>query len=63
MSYMLLKVLWFVYLPMQDGVGDTVDSYAYDGSRVCKWNDKVHRKYGEVSVTEFCHLSNTFMGR
>ena len=27
-----------------------MDSYAYDGSRVCKWNAKEHRKYGEVSL-------------
>jgi len=48
-------------MPIQDGVGDTADSYAYDGSRVCKWNDKVHRKYGEVSIAESCQLSSEFL--
>lgn len=28
-------------------VGDTVNSYAYDGNRVRKWNVSTH-KYGEV---------------
>ncbi|XP_064604806.1 LOW QUALITY PROTEIN: E3 ubiquitin-protein ligase RNF123-like [Liolophura sinensis] len=30
----------------EEGVGDTVDSYAYDGSRLRKWNVRT-RKYGE----------------
>lgn len=32
---------------MQEGVGDTSDSYAYDGSRLRKWNMRTY-KYGEV---------------
>lgn len=31
----------------QEGVGDTPDSYAYDGTRLRKWNVKTF-KYGEV---------------
>ena len=31
----------------QEGVGDTQDSYAYDGNRIRKWNVKT-LKYGEV---------------
>ncbi len=37
----------FVFL--QEGVGDTADSYAYDGHRVRKWNVATG-KYGEVIV-------------
>jgi Kip1 ubiquitination-promoting complex protein 1 len=28
-------------------VGDTINSYAYDGNRVCKWNVST-QKYGEA---------------
>jgi len=56
-TFFVSEVLELAYLPMQDGVGDTSDSYAYDGSRVCKWNDKMHRKYGEVCVI-FVELSS-----
>jgi len=34
-------------LDLQEGVGDTPDSYAYDGNRQRKWN-KTTQKYGEV---------------
>ncbi|XP_021342759.1 E3 ubiquitin-protein ligase RNF123-like isoform X1 [Mizuhopecten yessoensis] len=34
----------------EEGVGDTVRSYAYDGSRLRKWNVKTHR-YGEQWLT------------
>ncbi|KAK3585944.1 hypothetical protein CHS0354_038486 [Potamilus streckersoni] len=34
----------------EEGVGDTPDSYAYDGSRVRKWNVKTQR-YGEAWLT------------
>ena len=34
---------------IQEGVGDTPDSYAYDGHRVRKWNVATG-KYGEVSI-------------
>ena len=33
----------------QEGVGDTQDSYAYDGNRIRKWNVKT-LKYGEVNT-------------
>lgn len=35
---------------LQEGVGDTPYSFAYDGNRVKKWNVKTE-KYGEVSYT------------
>lgn len=38
----------FVLDFIQEGVGDTPDSYAYDGSRLRKWNVRTY-KYGEVS--------------
>lgn len=31
----------------ETGVGDTVDSYAYDGNRVRKWNNYT-QKYGQA---------------
>lgn len=31
----------------EEGVGDTKDSYSYDGSRLRKWNIRT-QKYGEV---------------
>ncbi|CAI9715753.1 E3 ubiquitin-protein ligase RNF123-like isoform X1 [Octopus vulgaris] len=34
----------------ENGVGDTTDSYAYDGNRLCKWNVKTQR-YGESWLT------------
>ena len=34
-------------LSKQEGVGDTNDSFAYDGHRVRKWNVST-AKYGEV---------------
>ncbi|ESO88781.1 hypothetical protein LOTGIDRAFT_234381 [Lottia gigantea] len=34
----------------EEGVGDTADSYAYDGSRLRKWNVKTQR-YGEQWLT------------
>lgn len=33
----------------EEGVGDTQDSYSYDGSRLRKWNIRT-QKYGEVTV-------------
>ena len=39
----------------QEGVGDTADSYAYDGHRVRKWN-MATGKYGEVGS----HSKQTF---
>lgn len=33
---------------VQEGVGDTPDSYAYDGNRVRKWNVTT-TNYGKVS--------------
>lgn len=33
----------------QEGVGDTADSFAYDGHRVRKWNVSTG-KYGEVKL-------------
>ena len=39
-----------VFYPItQEGVGDTQDSYAYDGNRIRKWNVKT-LKYGEVTA-------------
>ena len=38
---------WPVYF--QEGVGDTRDSYAYDGRRQRKWNATT-QKYGEVHL-------------
>ena len=35
---------------LQEGVGDTPDSFAYDGHRVRKWN-VMTGKYGEVKVS------------
>ncbi|KAK6174817.1 hypothetical protein SNE40_013392 [Patella caerulea] len=35
---------------LEEGVGDTADSYAYDGSRLRKWNVKTSR-YGEQWLT------------
>ncbi|KAJ8302173.1 hypothetical protein KUTeg_021160 [Tegillarca granosa] len=35
---------------VEEGVGDTPDSYAYDGSRLRKWNVKT-QKYGESWLT------------
>ena len=32
---------------MENGVGDDKTSYAYDGNRVFKWNDKKSTSYGE----------------
>ncbi|XP_053971070.1 E3 ubiquitin-protein ligase RNF123-like [Hylaeus volcanicus] len=32
------------------GVGDTINSYAYDGNRIRKWNVTIH-KYGEAWLT------------
>lgn len=34
----------------EEGVGDTADSYAYDGSRLRKWNVRTY-KYGEAWLT------------
>ncbi|VDH90316.1 Kip1 ubiquitination-promoting complex protein 1 [Mytilus galloprovincialis] len=34
----------------EEGVGDTVDSYAFDGNRVRKWN-KTTQRYGEAWTT------------
>lgn len=39
---------------VQEGVGDTPDSYAYDGNRVRKWNVTT-TNYGKVSS---CPLGN-----
>ena len=38
---------------LQDGVGDTTYSFAFDGSRIQKWNMKMHSKYGEVCLHSF----------
>ena len=35
----------------QEGVGDTTDSFAYDGHRVRKWNVSTG-KYGEVQISK-----------
>ena len=35
----------------QEGVGDTTDSFAYDGHRVRKWNVQTG-KYGEVHICQ-----------
>ena len=35
----------------QEGVGDTTDSFAYDGHRVRKWNVSTG-KYGEVQICQ-----------
>ena len=43
----------FVLDFIQEGVGDTPDSYAYDGSRLRKWNVRTY-KYGEVSFWSVC---------
>lgn len=40
----------------QEGVGDTPDSFAYDGHRVRKWNMST-AKYGEV-ITELKMLNS-----
>lgn len=37
------------YTLVQEGVGDTPDSYAYDGNRVRKWNVTT-TNYGKVST-------------
>ena len=34
---------------LQEGVGDTPDSYAYDGNRVRKWNVTT-TNYGKVGL-------------
>ena len=36
---------------MQEGVGDTPDSYAYDGNRVRKWNVTT-TNYGKVRTVK-----------
>lgn len=36
----------------KEGVGDTPDSYAYDGNRVRKWNVTT-TNYGKVSVPNY----------
>ena len=40
---------------IQEGVGDTNDSFAYDGHRVRKWNVST-AKYGEVKFVYFTCL-------
>ena len=40
---------------IQEGVGDTNDSFAYDGHRVRKWNVST-AKYGEVKFAYFTCL-------
>ena len=40
---------------IQEGVGDTNDSFAYDGHRVRKWNVST-AKYGEVQFEYFTCL-------
>lgn len=54
----------------QEGVGDTPDSYAYDGNRVRKWNvtttnyGKVRAQgvfVGEGSAADAFHLCVTFV--
>lgn len=37
-----------LFVIFKDGAGDTQCSFAFDGSRVQKWNMKMHSKYGEV---------------
>lgn len=32
----------------EEGVGDTANSYAFDGYREAKWNSRENAKYGEV---------------
>jgi hypothetical protein len=44
---MLLIIDKFEHFWLQEGVGDTTDSYAYDGHRVRKWNLSAS-PYGEV---------------
>ena len=38
-----------ILVVLQEGVGDTQDSFAYDGHRVRKWNLST-AKYGEVNI-------------
>lgn len=52
----LMKQLWrhvnqvCVLSALQEGVGDTIDSYAYDGNRVRKWN-LTTSNYGKVTCS------------
>lgn len=46
---MAARRCWPVCFCAQEGVGDTPDSYAYDGNRVRKWNVTT-TNYGKVSV-------------
>ena len=43
-------------LSKQEGVGDTNDSFAYDGHRVRKWNVST-AKYGEVQYVYSCSVT------
>ena len=46
-------ILWEIPSWFQEGVGDTPDSYAYDGNRLRKWNVRTV-KYGEVGKYVTC---------
>ena len=51
----LLSTLTKILCYLQEGVGDTSDSYAYDGHRVRKWNMSTG-KYGEVILLKYFML-------
>ncbi len=46
-------MLW-IGVCVQEGVGDTSDSYAYDGNRVRKWNVTT-TNYGKVKTQRLTH--------
>ena len=49
MSTMHTLIIIHLLISPQEGVGDTADSFAYDGHRVRKWNVSTG-KYGEVKL-------------
>ena len=44
---------------LQEGVGDTPDSYAYDGNRIRIWNIQTYN-YGQVSIAQ-CHSDTSLI--
>ena len=63
MNISLFQVGWCTHdcnFSQEEGVGDTADSYAYDGNRIRKWNIKT-MKYGETWLTGTCFVYNCYV--
>ena len=66
----LMQVGWCTHkcrFNREEGVGDTSNSYAFDGYREAKWNCRKSNKYGAVSFSDIFvnkgvkHI-NTYLG-